>query len=64
MRDSATAHHTGHRVPRNPVRYRAGWMMVKIGPRPAGPVAADWRRPGASCATSLQAIRAAQITRM
>ena len=41
MREAAAARHVRHRVPRNSIRYRAGWTMVEIGLRIAGPASGD-----------------------
>jgi hypothetical protein len=41
LREQAAARHVRHRVPRNSIRYRAGWTMVEIGLRVAGPGSGD-----------------------
>jgi hypothetical protein len=38
IRESATARHAGRRSPRHRARYRAGWIIVKMGLRLAGPI--------------------------
>jgi hypothetical protein len=41
LREAAAARYVRHRVPRNSIRYRAGWTMVEIGLRIAGPASGD-----------------------
>jgi hypothetical protein len=41
MREAAAVRRIRHRVPRNSLRYRAGWTMVELGLRIAGPESGD-----------------------
>jgi hypothetical protein len=41
LREAAVARRVANRVPRNSLRYRAGWTMVELGLRIAGPQSGD-----------------------